>query len=271
MKTRIYDNHSHSGFSPDGRMTLDVLVSSAAGAGLAGISVTDHYDIDCPGGTKAFSFDPAEQQAAIDALRKEYSGRLEIFKGIEVGMQPQAMEAAGRLVSSWDFDIVVASVHFIDGLDPYYGEYYLDRSRDEAYGRYFETMYECMKLCPDFDVLGHFDYIARYAPYKDYNVRYRDFPDHFDEILKFLAYNGKALEVNSNTYRLRDGRCPELDLDVLRRYRELGGETVSLGSDAHDSFRVGENLEKYAALVRSAGIRYACRFRRRKMECEAIV
>ena len=232
---------------------------------LAGLCISDHYDLECPGGTTAFSFDIDEHQAEIDRLQKVHGDRIKLLKGIEVGVQVHCIDKVRKLVDDHSFDLVIASIHFIEGMDPYYGEYYKGYDRATAYRKYFEHMYECITGLENFDVLGHFDYIARYAPYPDYSIKYRDFPDHFDEIFKYLIYNGKVLEVNTNTYRERDGKSPELDLNILKRYRELGGELISLGSDAHDTFRVGENLEEYARKAYSAGIRYTCHFEERKL------
>ena len=267
---KIFDNHSHSEFSPDGRMKMEDSVRTACEKGLSGICISDHYDMDIPGGSKAFSFDPESQQSKIDVIAKQYAGRIRVFKGIELGLQKCCIEKTLKFSSGYNFDTIIASIHFIDGIDPYYGEYYIGLDRKQAYGHYFETMYECITSFKDFDILGHFDYIARYSPYKEQSIKYKDFPDLFDEIFKYLIYNDKALEINTNTYRPRNDRTPELDTNILKRYRELGGDSISLGSDAHETERIGENLEKYACLALDAGIRYSCYFSERKKHCEKI-
>lgn len=267
---KLFDNHSHSEFSPDGRMTMEQSIVKAAETGLAGIAITDHYDMDIPGGSKAFSFDPEEHHRKVDELTGKYGLPIKVLKGIELGLQPHCLDKIRDFASGYRFDTVIASLHFIDGLDPYYGEYYQGLERKQAYGKYFEDMYFCIRNFEDFDILGHFDYIARYAPYSEQSIMYRDFPDLFDEIFKYLVYNDKALEINSNTYRIRNGRTPQLDINILKRYRELGGDSISLGSDAHETVRIGENLEKYAALALSAGIKYTCHFDRRRKACDKI-
>ena len=108
----------------------------------------------------------------------------------------------------------------------------------------------------DFDIVGHYDYVARYAPYPQASIFYRDFSDIFDAMFKYLAQEGKALEINTKTYKDYHGRTPEMDIAVLRRFRELGGEAVSLGSDSHDAQRTGDNFLHFADVVRSAGFRF---------------
>ena len=260
---RFYDNHTHSHFSPDSRMNLEQSISKAAELGIAGISITDHLDIDAPGNKDFFYFDPLQQQDAIEELSGQYPG-LEIFKGIEVGLQDCCMDKIKEFTSRYSFDVVIASQHFIDQTDPYYGEYYIGKTAGQAYTRAYEVMYRNIIDFADFDILGHYDYIARYAPYSPRDIKYSQFADVLDPILKFLAQEGKALEVNTNTYRERNGYTPSLDTDILKRFRELGGEAVSLGSDAHEPWRIIENFGKFAQLVADCGFRYTVHFKGRK-------
>ena len=115
-----------------------------------------------------------------------------------------------------------------------------------------------------FDIMGHYDYVARYAPYPECSIRLKDFPDVMDEILRYLAENGKALEINTKTYQSYSGRVPEPDRDILKRFRELGGEMVSFGSDSHDAGQVGFNFARMAEFVKSCGYRYGVHFEKRK-------
>ncbi len=260
---RFYDNHTHSHFSPDCRMTMEESLKGAVKANLAGIGITDHLDIDAPDGKDMFVFDPLEQQNTIAKLSSEFEG-LEILRGIEVGLQPECMEKIKGFTSKYTFDVVIASIHFIDGTDPYYGKYYEGKDYREAYSRAFEIMYKTAVEYSDFDILGHFDYIARYAPYSVRDIKYREFADVLDPILRFIANEGKALEVNTNTYRERNGYTPSLDTDILKRFKELGGEAISLGSDAHEAWRVAENFEKYRDIIKSCGFNRLVCFKERK-------
>ncbi|MBQ1647887.1 MAG: hypothetical protein II047_05415, partial [Bacteroidales bacterium] len=136
-----------------------------------------------------------------------------------------------------------------------------------AYGRYLDTIYsEIRWLGKDFDILGHFDYIARYAPYPKQSIFYKDFPGELDEILKFLVSEGKGLEINTKTYQKYGLRTPELDRDILMRYRELGGEIISLGSDAHDPTRVGDKFMYFAQYVKMFGFRWLAHYEGRRLK-----
>ena len=97
------------------------------------------------------------------------------------------------------------------------------------------------------------------------SIFYKDFPDLLDAILRYLAENGKALEINTKTYQELHGRTPELDRNILLRYMELGGEIISLGSDSHDACRTGFDFGYYAELIKSCGFKYLAHYEARRL------
>ena len=291
----FFDTHVHSQFSFDGsRTSVERNARAAIVKGLGGICITDHNDIFVPSGKAAHGetgkeeFDVPAQQAEIDRInaivasgKVEKGGLLEgvtrttwpqvkkfrVFKGVEVGMYRDSREQVRKFLSENEFDQVIASVHYLEDPDPYWGEYYNGKNWKEAYGRYLDTIYsEIRWLGKDFDILGHFDYIARYAPYPKQSIFYKDFPGELDEILKFLVSEGKGLEINTKTYQKYGLRTPELDRDILMRYRELGGEIISLGSDAHDPTRVGDKFMYFAQYVKMFGFRWLAHYEGRRLK-----
>ncbi len=261
---RFFDNHTHSQFSPDSATSMSELADRAVAAGAAGISFTDHLDLEAPRNADKFIFDIKKQQEELRRVAEKHLGKLRISRGIELGLQPCAMNATMDYTAHHDFDVIVASIHFVDGLDPYFGDYYIDKDYRRAYGRVFELIYSTATEYKDFDIIGHFDYIARYAPYEVRDIFYKDFPDELDAILKFLAENGKALEINTKTYGNQRGHIQKLDTAVLRRFRELGGEAVSLGSDSHNSDRVCDKFPYFWEVVKSCGFRNLVCYENRK-------
>ena len=117
----------------------------------------------------------------------------------------------------------------------------------------------------DFDVMGHYDYVARYAPYPQASILNKDFSDILDAMLTYLSQEGKALEINTKSYQNHNGRTPVLDKNILLRYKELGGEIISLGSDSHDPSRPACRFTEYASLVKSLGFRYLAHFEKRQL------
>lgn len=274
----LFDNHNHSEFSFDGkRNSVEACARKALLKGLGGLAFTDHCDFFVPPMKAAYEnlvpevFDVGAQQKEIDRisdiLTKECSGGspLKILKGIEVGMHENHHDDIRKMLSEHSFDQVIASVHYLEDTDPFYGGYYEGKDWKRAYGNYLETIWKEMTWLRDFDIMGHFDYVVRYAPYQETRLRYKDFSDILDEMFRFLIHEGKALEINTKSYQTYNGREVMLDIDTLKRYREMGGEIISLGSDAHDPDRCGHDFDRYAALLKSLGFRWTAHFENRKL------
>lgn len=270
MNMKLFDNHNHSQFSFDGKKTsIEESAISAGEKGLAGICFTDHCDLHVPPMKAAFEdliaeeFDIAAQQAEIMRVRGIVDNLL-IFKGIEIGLQKPCREAILKTLDNNEFDQVIASVHYLDDTDPFWGGYYEGKTWKEAYGHYLETIYEEASWLGDkFDIIGHYDYVVRYAPYAQTCMAYRDFPDIFDEIFKLLINGGKSLEFNTKSYQPSASRTVAPDKHVLLRYRELGGEAVSLGSDSHSADKVGNGIAEAAEYLKSLGFRYMAHYENR--------
>ena len=268
----LFDTHNHSQFSFDGKRTsVEASARAAAEAGLGGICFTDHCDHYVPPMKASFEnvvpeyFNVEEQQAEISRVQSLIGDRTRLLKGIEIGMYEECHEQIRKVLDENSFDQIIASVHYIEKTDPYYGGYYDGKDWKQAYGTYLETIYREMKWLEDFDIMGHYDYIVRYASYPVTSIRYRDFSDIFDEMFRYLIQEGKALEINTKSYEGHRGRMVELDNDVLLRYREMGGEIVSLGSDSHEPSRVGAGFTGHAAFLKSLGFRWTAHYESRRL------
>lgn len=270
----LFDNHNHSQFSFDGKRTSVEESSRAARTkGLGGICFTDHCDFYVPPVKAAHEdlvpeeFDIVEQQEEIDRVQNliDKNRGFRILKGIEIGLHEDCREKIRSLLSCNSFDQIIASVHYLDGNDPFYGGYYEGKDWKQAYGLYLETIYKEMTWLGDFDIMGHYDYVVRYAPYPQNSIRYRDFSDILDEMFRFLIHEGKALEFNTKSYQKHNGRTVLPDSDVLLRYREMGGEIISLGSDSHDPEKVGLDFSRFAEYIRSLGFRYSAHYEKRRL------
>ena len=274
----LFDNHNHSEFSFDGKRTsVEKSTLAAADAGLGGVAFTDHCDFFVPAMKAEHeqlvpeTFDVNAQQAEIDRVQALIDGRIvgerkfRILKGIEIGMHKDCHGEIRRTLGENSFDQVIASVHYLDGIDPFYGGYYEGKDWKEAYGHYLETIWKEMTWLKDFDIMGHFDYVVRYAPYSSTSLLYRDFSDILDEMFRYLIQEGKALEINTKSYQEYNGRLVTIDTEVLKRYRELGGEIVSFGSDSHDTHRIGHAIMEHALLLKSLGFRWSAHYESRRL------
>lgn len=259
----IIDCHTHSSFSIDSKMSAHDGVLSAINAGLAGLIFTDHIDLDYPDSAYNFSFDIAARSDFLNNLRLEFKERAKILKGLELGFQLQIVNQASELVKSYDFDFVILSVHVVDKIDLCHKIFHDGQPKEQVYNRYLQAIYESVDKFDDFDVVGHIGYLSRYVTYQDKALKYADYSDILDAIFKKVIQKGKGIEVNTAGYFYKLG-FTHPDFDSITRYKELGGEIITIGSDAHDAGRVGENFGLVIKHLSAIGFKYVTYFENRK-------
>lgn len=259
----IIDCHTHSSFSIDSQMPAKEGVLSAINAGLGGLIFTDHIDLDYPDPAYNFSFDIAVRSEFLDNLRLDFGAKAKILKGLELGFQPQIVSQAGEIVKSYDFDFVILSVHVVDKIDLCHKIFHEGQPKEQVYRRYLQAIYESVDKFDDFDVVGHIGYLCRYVTYPDRSLKYADYSDVLDMIFKKVIQNGKGIEVNTAGYFYKLG-CPHPDFDSIKRYKELGGEIITIGSDAHVAGRIGENFELVIKQLSEIGFKHVTYFENRK-------
>ena len=232
----MFDFHMHSRVSFDGHDTGDALARAALAAGLKEICFTDHLDYDPLDKMGVLAFDTAAYNAEYDHL--EVPG-LTIRRGMEFGMTRDNVPQFHRDLQRRPFDFVLGSIHFVDDLDVYFQEWWSGKTVFEAERRYLEETLACVRIHDDFDVLAHLTYIAKTHSHPDPRpVPYAEHRELIDEILRTLVFKGKGLELNTSGFDRCGGYLPTQD--IFRRFRELGGEIVTIGSDAHRCDRVGQ-------------------------------
>lgn len=264
-EVNMFDCHVHSEFSTDSRLNAQAACEAAMALGFEGLAFTDHNDIDFPDTHESFNIDFDQYMLYINELKERHKPGFKVSAGVEVGIQPHVLDQSLDIVRSHDFDYVLASVHILDGVDPYDGAYYMGKTRIEAYERYLREILFMVRNFPDFDNVGHLEYVTRYAGYDDRSLRYKDHSDIFDELLKDIIQKGKGLEVNTGSFRDKPGTtiC-EYDIAVLKRYREFGGEIICIGSDAHDIEYIGYKFDIFRDFLIEAGFSHAAYFEKRK-------
>lgn len=267
----LWDTHLHCNFSGDSGSTPESMAEAAIAKGLAGICFTDHLDYDYPPDPSLFLLDLAGYCQAIRRLQEQYAGRIQILHGIELGLQPHLAGKHAQLLREWDFDFVIGSSHTVHGIDPYYPAYYSNKTEDEAYLEYFESILENIRAFQNlpggccFDVYGHLDYVVRYGPNKNAFYSYEKFRDVIDEILRLLIRSGKGIEVNTAGFKYGLGH-PNPCEEILKRYRELGGEILTAGADGHQPEHVAYGFDGLKQLLLDCGFSYYTVFKGRKAE-----
>ena len=255
-----HDYHLHSNFSCDGKASIVEQCRSAIQKGLPEIGVTDHFDL-YPGDECHDFFRPIEWSAELDRARREFEGRLIIRAGIELGEPHRFQAECQSLLKSYPFDYALGSLHWV-GDEMVFDRQYFRRPADEAYGLYFEEL-ERMTRVGGFDVLGHFDVVVRMGQplYGGYD------PRRYEEMIRAVLQNciERGIALDLNTQGLRN-RCQLLTpgVEILTWYRELGGERVTLGSDAHSPDVIAANFDLAIAAMQAAGLTYVTQFEQRQ-------
>lgn len=260
----LVDYHLHSNYSIDGKLDISEICRKAVELGIKEIAITDHVDLDWP--DPDIIFDIPDLNAYIQNINLNqniFKESLTIKRGIEVGLQPHVLKDTENIVKSHPFDFVIASIHIIDRIDPYRGDYYEGKTKKECYEQYYNEAIKLLKSYDDFDVFGHIGYIRRYSPWP-YDEKDELMCYHLvEEMLKNLIYKGKGIEVNTSGFS-HISRSPMPTFEIIKRYRELGGEVITIGSDAHNLNQIGYKLSQGLSIIREAGFNYITTFEARK-------
>lgn len=261
----LWDAHMHCQFSGDSQADPESMVKAAIEKNLSGLCFTDHLDIDYPDHPDEFLLDLPNYYPYIKSLQEKYRSTFPIHFGIELGLQPHLAALHEDILNSYPFDFVIGSSHVVHGIDPYFGKFYEGRDEKAGYREYFESILENIEAFVGFDVYGHIDYVVRYGPTKNEHYDYKDYADVIDEILHVLIEKGKGVEINTGGFKYGLGH-PNPTEEIIHRYRELGGEIITIGADAHKPEHVAYDFEKVPAILKEAGFQYYTVFKQRKPE-----
>ena len=266
---KLYDMHMHSYFSGDSQANPIALAQKACDIGLAGICFTDHLDIDYKESPGLFDLDIPAYKKEISLVKEQFSGKLDIIWGIELGLQPYLAEKNKAVALENNFDFIIGSTHQLHQIDIYFPAFYEGKNEDDCYLDYFEETLKNIQSDVDFDVYGHLDYVIRYGPNKNKFYSYQKFADIIDEILRALISSGRGIELNMAGFKYGLGHAHPT-MDTLKRYRELGGEIITIGSDGHAPEQIAWEFEKVPMILKEAGFEYFTIFKNRKPEFHKI-
>ena len=255
----MFDFHMHSTVSYDSTGRPEDMVKAALAAGIREMCFTDHLDYDPMDPNHKLSFDTEVYNASYDHLEAE---GIKIRRGMEFGMLEDNADVLKQDLQRRHFDFVIGSAHFTKGYDPYFDVYWADKDIDRGEMCYFEQILDSINAHDDFDVLGHMTYISKaWANPVKRPVEYARYREIADEIMKVLVSKGKGMELNTSGKDPCGVFLPSEE--YLRRFKELGGEIVTVGSDAHDCVRVGQYCHEACKLVCDI-FGYVCTFEDRK-------
>lgn len=259
----MYDYHIHSNYSGDSGLPMKDACERAIRLGLKEIAFVDHLDVDYPDYDYVFEVNFGDYSRKIDELNSIYKGRLKIIKGIEIGIQPHVLEETKRRVDAYNFDFIISSVHAAEKKDFHSGAYYKDKSAYEAFKLYFDELLFSVNNYTDYDVQGHLDIVRRYNSYYEGKVDYSEFFELIDSILKKIIADNKGIEINTSGFKYNVNTAIP-DIDLLERYKKLGGEIITVGSDAHSFEYIAYKFDVVYEMLKKAGFSYITTYDKRK-------
>lgn len=249
----IADSHTHSSQSPDGENSVREMAERAAELGIRHYTVTDHLEINKFYDEEFLYEEPVrESSVLVPQIIEEFRGRLDMHYGVELGQPMHDLPLTQRMLDSYDFEFIIGSCHMVKGWDDFYFLDYEKTDPRHVLELYFNELLE-MAQWGKFDVLGHLTYPLRYIA-GDFGIkidmdRYKKI---IEEIFRTLIKNNMGLEVNTSGLRQKIGLTLP-DEGLIRMYRELGGEIITVGSDAHCVKDLGDGVAEGIALIKRCG------------------
>ena len=266
----LTDSHMHTSFSSDSDTPMEAMIQAAIEKGLTSICITDHHDIDFPllFENLDFQLNTPSYIEEFHRLKDCYKDKIDLRIGVELGLMPDTGEKLRAYLNTYghELDFVLGSTHLVNKVDPYLPEYYGSFEKEQdGFLRYFEENMRNLQTFDGMDSFGHYDYAVRYAPNKDLYYKPSDYTDITDTFLKTLIEKGIALELN--TAGLKYGmKQANPHIEILKRYRELGGELLTIGADGHKPEHIGWDFKRAEEILLEAGFAYYTIYRKRRPE-----
>lgn len=265
----LYDCHIHSICSEDGHNTMSEMALASYNKGVSYLCFTDHCDLDdyMTGLPKKDSY--SHRERSLEMFKRvcdEAPEDLTVRLGMELGGGHHDPERASLIASSPELDFVLGSLHNLKGkVDFYEYKYQSSAQCISLMDEYADELIQLAEM-DFFDVMAHIGYTVRYMRRDGFDVRFdmSNFGDKIEHLLKILIERGKGIEINCSGFRMNKIGDSTPTPDVLRLYRQLGGEIITIGSDAHKTAQAGLGLSEGFDILRGLGYKYITVFEQRK-------
>lgn len=261
---KIIDLHTHTDSSQDGNHPVDLMAQTAYENGIQTVAFTDHCEVDV---LFSAGFDKRAERSykEVSRAKKDFEGKIEILRGIELAQPHYEPELAEKLITTNSYDVVIGSIHNLRGKPDFYDFPNFDGMDITALmNEYFDELLNMLQW-GKFDILAHITYPFRYIfNHCGYVEDINKYAKKVDEILRLCAEKDKALEINMGGLKYPIN-LPSPNIDTIKRYKELGGKLVSVGSDSHYAERIGFGIPMAYEIAREAGFDFVVKFNERKI------
>lgn len=249
------DAHLHTDLSPDSDVPIDVYAAAAAARGVAELAITDHVDFER--GAPAYDHTTFEQrERTVRAAAERWADHgVTIRFGVELTYDRSWEPAIRDHLARHRYDFTIGSVH--DRVESPYSRRHVaawvgGRTLADIVAPSFVEVAAAARSGL-FDAIGHIDVVKRYLWPHVLPEALAGAPELYDPILHALVESGTALEVNTSGLR-HPVQETYPSAAIVARYRDIGGERVTVGSDAHRAHHFGSGLADGYAYAAAAGL-----------------
>lgn len=256
----MFDLHVHTHYSADCTVPMAASCEAAIAAGITEIAFTDHVEHE-PSDASFGYYRFGEYRRELERVRERYGDQLTVLAGAEVDFNTGIAESVEAFLSAHEFDFVIGSVHYAEGGQLIFPEYFIHRSLDDVFLPYFEQVHAAVET-GWFDTIGHLDLPKRYAPQTRelYDpTRYRT---SLGPVFRALIDRRVSFEINTSGLR-QPPRASMPGPRIVQWYVEAGGELITIGSDSHVPETIGAGMSTTLDMLELCGIRAVSTFRQR--------
>jgi histidinol-phosphatase (PHP family) len=253
----------HSNNSFDAVDSVIQLCEGAIKNGVNGFVVTDH--IEAQDYSEDYGDHIEKSHKDVEAAQKLFEGKLKIRKGMELGQPHQNIEAAEKILKRFPCDFIIGSMHNVKDEKDFHNMHKEEVKErfDELITKYYNEYYEMTKW-GKFDVIGHITYPLRYIE-GDFGIKVdmKKYNEIIFEMLKLAVKKDIGIEVNVSGFRQNYGKQFP-NIEHIQAYKDFGGQIITIGSDSHNRYNLGENFKEGQEILKTLGFKHYVEFENRK-------
>lgn len=255
----IADYHVHSRYSMDSDEPMSESIERAMKLGIKDIVFTDHFEVFHRNEKLENVIDYDKYTKELSILRNKHKEKIRIGLGAEINLEIGMEDSYNRIMSRYDFDFIIGSLHNVDYIDISQRPFIGDSKLDEYHSKYFAAMLKAVDCDFPYSVLGHLDFVTRYGGFRNNIVNVEAQSEYLVPILKTVIEKGKGIEVNTSGFRYGVGSMHP-SVDILSLYKKLGGEIITVGSDSHQAETIGMHFDHVEKVLIDLGFKYYTAF-----------
>lgn len=266
----LCDYHVHTIYSDDSIYEMEDVIKDGIRKGINELCFTDHVDYGIKrdvgdprgpvylNGQPISNVDYPKYYEEYLTLKEKYKDQITLKLGLEFGIQVHTIPDYEALFKNYPFDFIILSIHQVDNLEFWTGDFQKGRTEKEYYERYYQELYDVVKNYKNYSVLGHMDLIKRYDDHDGYDS-FNNHKEIIIDILKTVIKDGKGIEINTSSVRYEIGNLTP-SRDILKLYLELGGTIITIGSDSHKEEHLGAYIEETKKELKELGFKQYCTY-----------